>query len=203
MTQISIKNLNIIYQDFIVLQAFNANFTKGIHWIQGINGSGKSSLLKSLCGIVPVDQGMVAIDGHDLIADAKGAKTVLCYVPDKPEVYPFMTGLQFLKLVAQIKNVQLEQALFDFMDAIKLTPFNDIQFAEMSFGTRRKYTLCVVFIGNPTVVLLDEPFNGLDKNTNAHFKTWLMQAKREKCIVMVSHDNHIVESICDSSTQLS
>lgn len=202
MTHISIKNLNITYQNFIVLQEFSANFAQGIHWVQGINGSGKSSLLKCLCGIVPVNQGMVNVAGYDLVADANSAKAMLCYVPDKPEVYPFMTGLQFLKLIAQIKKVPLQQDIFDFMDAIKLTPFNDTPFAEMSFGTRRKFSLCSVFIGNPGVILLDEPFNGLDKNTNEHLTNWLKHAKKDKCIVLVSHDSHIVEDICDTSIQL-
>jgi ABC-type multidrug transport system ATPase subunit len=195
MKNIKIKNLNIQYQDLIVLQNFNASFGKGIHWIQGLNGSGKSSLLKSLCGIVPVTNNVVSIMGYDLNTQAIKAKSQLCFVADKPEVYPFMSGIGFLKLLARIKGVKLSDELFKFMDAINLTPYKDINFSEMSFGTRRKFTLCSVFIGNPQVILLDEPFNGLDKTTTELFRLWLLKARNEKCLLIVSHDTHMLDNI--------
>jgi len=202
MKNLVINKLSIAYDKLVVLENFNAEFDKGIHWIQGHNGSGKSSLLKSLCGINPVNLGMVKIMGHDLYKDARKAKSKLCFVPDKPEVYPFLTGLQFLKMIAKIKNTLLTDELYDFMETINLSQFYHTEFAQMSFGTRRKFTLCMVFIGNPQVILLDEPFNGLDKNTIKHFKNWLIQAKRYKCLIGISHDKHILESLYDSSLEL-
>jgi ABC-2 type transport system ATP-binding protein len=198
MKNITINNLTIRYGDLLVLKDFNADFNTGIHWIQGFNGSGKSSLLKSLCGLVPITKKVVKIMGFDLITQAIKAKSLLCFVPDKPSIYPFMTGIQFLELNAKIKGVKLTQDLFDFMDAINLTQFKNINFAEMSFGTRRKFTLCSVFIGNPQVVLLDEPFNGLDKTTTEEFRLWLLNARKDKCLLIVSHDTHILDGIHDS-----
>lgn len=202
MKNIIINNLEIHYDDLIVLQSFNARFAIGINWIQGFNGSGKSSLLKSLCGIVPVNKGVVSLMGFDLRTQAQKAKAQLCFVPDKPEVYPFMTGLQFLKLLARIKGVKLTNELFEFMDAINLTQFNDVAFSDMSFGTRRKFTLCSVFVGSPQIVLLDEPFNGLDKHTTEQFRLWLVEARKTKCILVVSHDTHILDNLSDSTLLL-
>ncbi|MBL4659575.1 MAG: ABC transporter ATP-binding protein [Alcanivoracaceae bacterium] len=198
MKNISINNLTIQYDDLMVIENFNAEFSTGIHWIQGFNGSGKSSLLKSLCGIVTVDKDVVKINAFDLNTQAIKAKSQLCFVADKPDVYPFMTGLQFLKLIAKIKGVKLNDELFAFMQAINLEQFKDMAFSQMSFGTRRKFTLCSVFIGNPPVVLLDEPFNGLDKHTTEQFRLWLVKARKEKCILIVSHDTHILETLHDS-----
>lgn len=198
MKNITINNLTIRYDDLIVFNQFNASFSQGIHWIQGLNGSGKSSLLKSLCGIVAIEDNTVKIMGFDLNAQAIKAKSSLCFVADKPDVYPFMTGLQFLTLIAKIKGAKLSDELVKFMDSIKLSQFKDIPFSEMSFGTRRKFMLCSVFIGNPQVVLLDEPFNGLDKITIEQFRLWLLQAKKEICILIVSHDTHILEDLHDS-----
>ena len=198
MKNISINKLTIRYDDLMVLENFNAEFNTGIHWIQGFNGSGKSSLLKSLCGIVAVDKGVVKINACDLNTQAIKAKSQLCFVADKPDVYPFMTGLQFLKLIAKIKGVKLNDELFAFIQAINLDQFKDMAFSQMSFGTRRKFTLCSVFIGNPPVVLLDEPFNGLDKHTTEQFRQWLVKARKEKCILIVSHDIHILETLHDS-----
>ena len=202
MNHVKITNLNIQYDDLKVLENFNASFEKGIHWIQGYNGSGKSSLLKSLCGIVPVNKDVVSIMDFDLKTNAIKAKSQLCFVPDKPEIYPFMTGMQFLKLLAKIKGVKLPEELFEFMESINLTKFQDVSFGEMSFGTRRKFTLCSVIIGNPQVVLLDEPFNGLDKHTTEQFRLWLIQARKTKCVLVVSHDTHILNSLSDSKLVL-
>ena len=198
MKNISINKLTIQYDDLVVIDNFNTEFNIGIHWIQGFNGSGKSSLLKSLCGIVTVGKGVVKINGYDLNTQAIKAKSQLSFVADKPDVYPFMTGLQYLKLIAKIKGVKLNHELLAFMQAINLNQFKDIAFSQMSFGTRRKFTLCSVFIGNPQVVLLDEPFNGLDKQTTEQFRLWLVKARKEKCILIVSHDTHILETLHDS-----
>jgi ABC-type multidrug transport system ATPase subunit len=202
MKNISINNLTIQYDDLCVLNNFNTAFGCGLHWIQGNNGSGKSSLLKSLCGIVPVSKGAVSIMGFDLSSQAIKAKSQLCFVADKPDIYPFMTGIQFLNLIAKIKGASLTDELFDFMDSINLTDFSHITFSEMSFGTRRKFTLCSVFIGNPQVILLDEPFNGLDKNTVKHFKQWLLKARQDKTILIASHDSHIISDHYDRILQL-
>ncbi len=195
MNNIVIKNLTVAYGELIVLQDFNASFGTGIHWIQGHNGSGKSTLLKALCGINPVNLGMVTIMDYDLVKQDIKAKSELCFVADKPEVYPFMTGIQFLKMVAKIKGVKLTQELYTWLDAINLTQYKDTEFSQMSFGTRRKFTLSTVFIGNPQVILLDEPFNGLDKNTIEQFELWLQKIKNEKCLLVVSHDTHLLEGL--------
>ena len=114
-----------------------------------------------------------------------------------------MTGIGFLKMVANIKGIKLTQELYDWLDAINLNQFKDTEFSQMSFGTRRKFTLSTAFIGKPQVVLLDEPFNGLDKHTIKQFELWLHQAKKEKCLVVVSHDAHILKKLSDSVTVLS
>jgi ABC-type multidrug transport system ATPase subunit len=198
MKNITINNLTIRYDDLLVLKDFNAEFGVGLHWLQGFNGSGKSSLLKSLCGIVPIVNNVVNIMGFDLNSQGIEAKSKLCFVPDKPNVYPFMTGIQFLELIAKVKGVKLTLEIFEFMEAINLTKFKNVAFSEMSFGTRRKFTLCSVYIGNPKVVLLDEPFNGLDKTTTEQFRLWLLEARKDKCLLIVSHDTHILDNIHDS-----
>jgi ABC-type multidrug transport system ATPase subunit len=198
MNNITINKLTIRYDDLLVLNDFSAEFNTGIHWIQGFNGSGKSSLLKSLCGIVPTPKNVIKIREFDLKTQAIQAKSQLCFVPDKPDIYPFMTGMQFLELTAKVKGVKLTDELFEFMEVINLTQFKDIAFSEMSFGTRRKFTLCSVFIGSPQVILLDEPFNGLDKTTTEEFRLWLLKARKDKCLLVVSHDTHILDNIHDS-----
>jgi len=198
MNYISIQNLNINYDELKVFENFNKEFKSGIHWIQGFNGCGKSTLLKSISGILKVPDGVVEIMGFDINSQAIKAKSELCYVADKPEVFPFMTGIQFLEMVAKIKGTKLTQDLYDWLDNINLTQFNNTEFSQMSFGTRRKFTLSACLIAQPQVILLDEPFNGLDTHTTMCLKEWLIQSKDTKCILIASHDTHILKEEYDS-----
>ncbi len=202
MNLLSINELTVQYDNHVVLNNFTAEFGPGLHWIQGHNGSGKSTLLKALCGINPVPAGVVKVMNHDLTVDAQAAKSKLCLVPDKPEVYPFMTGEQYLYFIAKIKGAKITNELDDWLDATKLSQFRNLEFSQMSFGTKRKFTLSSVFIGDPKVILLDEPFNGLDKNSATALYQWLITAKLKKCILIVNHEEHFIEDIVDSITDL-
>jgi len=202
MNHLSINNLTVQYDKHVVLNNFNAEFGPGLHWIKGHNGSGKSTLLKALCGINPVPTGVVKIMNHDLTTDGQTAKSKLCMVPDKPEVYPFMTGMQYLSFIAKIKNTQVTEELKTWLEIINLSQFKDLEFSQMSFGTRRKFTISSVFIGNPDVILLDEPFNGLDKNSATAFYQWLTVAKLERCVLIVNHEEQFIKDIVDNSIDL-
>ena len=198
MNTISIKNLTVQYDKLKIFENFNKEFATGLHWIKGINGSGKSTLLKSLSGILAVPEGVVKILGHDISSQAIQAKSKLCYVADKPEVFPFMTGLQFLKMVAKIKGVDLTDDLFNWLEKINLSQYENTEFSKMSFGTRRKMTLSACLIANPKVLLLDEPFNGLDVNTAKSLRDWILKSKQSKCILIASHDSHLLQEEYDS-----
>ncbi len=202
MNLLSVKNLTVQYDNHVVLNNFTAEFGHGLHWIKGHNGSGKSTLLKALCGINPVPAGVVKVMNHDLTNDAQAAKSKLCLVPDKPDVYPFMTGEQYLSFIAKIKNVELTDELDRWLETVKLSQFKNKEFSEMSFGTRRKFTLCNVLIGDPCIILLDEPFNGLDKDSTHAFYQWLTSAKLSKCILIVNHEAHFIQDITDSITDM-
>ncbi len=113
-----------------------------------------------------------------------------------------MRGLQFLNLIAKIKGKRLSEELFQWLKATQLDHYCDVEFRKMSYGTRRKFNLSTALIGNPKLLLLDEPFNGLDKNTINYFIKWLKIAKKRSCILLVTHDTHLVESLKDSIIKL-
>lgn len=194
MNYLDIKNLTIRFDKTTVFDNFSHTFNAGLHWVKGYNGSGKSTLLKALCGIIPVPENTVMLRDCDMTKHALKAKAKLCYVADKPEVYPFMTGDQFLDLIAEIKGVRRSKQLDDWLHEVHLDSFRDKSFAEMSFGTRRKFTLATCLIGNPDVILLDEPFNGLDDNTCEKLRQWLFDVRKDKCILIASHNRLIDET---------
>ena len=203
MNSLNIKNLNISYDKVTVFNHFSHSFDCGLHWIKGFNGSGKSTLLKALCGIIPVPENTVKVMDYDITTEALQAKSALCYVADKPEVYPFMSGYQYLHLIAEIKGETLNQKLEDWLNVVNLAPFKDTPFSNMSFGTRRKFTLASCLIGEPNVILLDEPFNGLDDNTCEKLMKWLFEVKEDKCVLIASHNQPIKEQQFTSMLELS
>ncbi|MFK8010683.1 MAG: ATP-binding cassette domain-containing protein [Marinicellaceae bacterium] len=190
MTFISIKNLTIQFDELTVFDDFSKEFGKGLHWIKGPNGCGKSTFLKSLSGIISVEKGNVCLLGLDLHSQSLLAKSKICYVADKPEVYPFMTGIQYLKMIAKIKKVDLNPELYRWLDDFNLQAYQNIEFSQMSFGTRRKITLCACLIANPQILLLDEPFNGLDDKSAKSLKDWLLEVSEKKCILIASHGSY-------------
>jgi ABC-type multidrug transport system ATPase subunit len=202
MKNIIINNLSIKYDDLLVIDDLSIQFTPGLHLLQGYNGSGKSSLLKGLCGIIEVKPGTVFIMNCDISRQPLQAKKHLCFVADKPEIYPFMTGIQYLSLIAKIKGATLSSELYAWLDKINLSQFMDIEFSQMSFGTRRKFALSSCLLADPDVILLDEPFNGLDNNTVEHFTQLLLQWKTKKCIVVASHNTHVLALDYDSVLNL-
>jgi ABC-2 type transport system ATP-binding protein len=101
-------------------------------------------------------------------------------------------------MIAKIKGVKLTEEIFKWLKKINLTDFLNLEFSKMSFGTRRKITLSACLIANPKVLLLDEPFNGLDVNTAKCLKNWIIESKQTKCILIASHDSNIVNEEYDS-----
>lgn len=193
MNYLDIKNLTINYEKQAVFHNFSYTFNAGLHWVKGYNGSGKSTLLKALSGIIPVAENTVKVLGYDITKQSLKAKSKLCYVADKPEVYPFMSGNQFLDLIAEIRGVKRNKELDEWLHEVNLDSFRNKSFAEMSFGTRRKFTLASCLIGNADVILLDEPFNGLDDNTCEKLMQWLFEVRENKCILIASHNKLIDE----------
>ena len=199
---LEVENLSVAYQSERVLEDLSYQAGNGIHAIIGPNGCGKSTLLKSVAGMVPYQTGRISIQGWELDIQPLKAKQLLYYMPDKPNVYPFMTGRQFLQMIASIKRAEISNLLMEWIESIRLTAYLDTPFGDMSFGTRRKFMLSGSLISSPALLLLDEPFNGLDKDTKSRVLEYFNQVKEATCIVLVSHELQEIDVLLDSKLSL-
>jgi heme-transporting ATPase len=198
-----IDSLSVTYGAKLVIGEFSRSFDNGCYAVLGGNGRGKTSFLKALAGILPVDNRCIYIKGVDLSSNPKRAKAMLSFMPDRPYVYPFMTGRDLLKLIAWAKRVSpYTSDIEHIVERLNLKKFLDLEFHHMSFGTQRKVTLVGALIGSPSVLLMDEPLNGLDHCSQEYLVDFINKNKESKVILLTSHNNDLLERISAENVNL-
>ncbi|KAF1047447.1 MAG: putative ABC transporter ATP-binding protein YxlF [Xylophilus sp.] len=178
-----------------VLRQVSHSFAPGLHALQGPNGIGKSTLLTILAGIQAPDSGTVIVDGHDLLAAPVQAKARLAFVPDDGPVYPFLTGRDLLDLVAQAKRARVDARIARLIERLGLAPHLSTRFGQMSLGTQKKTLLAAAWIGQPAVLLLDEPSNALDAVARGVLIEELRALRGTTVVVMSTHDADFVGAV--------
>jgi len=181
-----------------VLAGISHEITNGCIALEGPNGSGKSTLLSILAGAIPTDQGHVWIAGNSLQTESRRAKARLAYVPDECSVYPFITGRQFLELVASAKEVHVGRDVWKFAEGLGLIGHLDARFDAMSLGTQKKMMLVATAIGQPTVIIADEPSNGIDKKSLQLIVTYFRQVAQDGVVIFSTHDRDFA-STCNAA----
>ena len=172
-----------------------------IYGFIGHNGAGKTTTLKSCAGILPFDSGEIKIDGVDVTANPLEAKRVLAYLPDNPDLYNYLSGIQYLNFIADIfgveKNVRAER-IRRLADTFELTGDLAQPISAYSHGMKQKLALISAWLHEPKLILMDEPFVGLDPKASHLLK----QMMREHCdrggaIFFSTHVLEVAEKLCD------
>lgn len=178
-----------------VLRSLGYSFAPGAFVLRGPNGVGKSTLLRVLAGVLPPDSGKVWIDGRTLHDDPLAAKMRLAYAPDECPIYPFITGRELLDFVAQAKRCAVVPAVQSVVERLGLAPHLDTRCGAMSLGTQKKLMLAAAWIGDPAVILLDEPSNGLDADARAVLAALLQEQSAQAVVFISSHDQAFARAI--------
>lgn len=186
------ENLDKSFGNKTVLHQAGACFRPGIHVLRGPNGIGKSTLLRILAGIVAPDRGAIRVGAHSLIDSPLAAKACLSYVPDDCPIYPFMSGIEFLHFVAYAKRCKLNDEVMDIVHGFGLAPHLGTCFADMSLGTQKKTMLAAAWIGEPRVMLFDEPSNGLDVAARDVLVKLMQAARSHRTVLVSAHDEDFV-----------
>jgi ABC-type multidrug transport system ATPase subunit len=178
-----------------VLRGLRHSFSPGVHALRGPNGIGKSTLLRVLAGIEEPDGGTVWIAGIELQADPAAAKARLAYAPDECPVYPFMTGRELLAFVAWAKACEVSAAVLDIVERFGLARHLDTRCGAMSLGTQKKLMIAAAWIGEPAVLLFDEPSNGLDADARALLIELLAAKGRDAVVLVSTHDQDFARAL--------
>ena len=166
----------------------------------GPNGSGKSTTVKILAGLLSPSDGRVLLDGRDVLGDLLTYKSGLGYVPEEPHLYTYLTGPEYLQLVGRLRRIpddRLDEKIERFLDLLGLWDDRYQTLSSYSKGMRQKILIAAAVLHNPRVVILDEPFSGLDVTAARVLKAFVRALADEgKLVVFSSHVLEVVEHVC-------
>lgn len=174
-------------------------FHVGLTTILGANGCGKSTLLAIMAGTLPYDKGSIWVNQYELHKSPVPAKKLLSYLPDKTLFYPFIKGYEFLHLIASIKKASLKHPTVDyFIHAFNLEPHMYTALKDMSLGTQKKFMIVAAMIGDPSILIMDEPTNALEKTSKALLIQYLQEQIHNKVMIVATHDQDIINRFTPS-----
>jgi ABC-2 type transport system ATP-binding protein len=181
----------------------NVSFTVEAGEVLGLlgpNGSGKSTTVKILTGLLQPSSGAVRLDGRDVAANITAYKTNLGYVPEEPHLYSYLTGPEYLRLVGRLRNLsedRLEPKIERFLRLLGIWDDRYQTLTSYSKGMRQKVLIAAAVLHDPRLVILDEPFSGLDVSAARVLKAFVRAlADDGKMVVFSSHVLEVVEQVC-------
>lgn len=194
---ISIQNLYKTIDDNVILNNINLNLEKGkIYGITGRNGSGKSMLFKSICGFLTPTQGKVIVLGDDIYLNKTFPKDTRALI-EKPTFISSISGFENLKLLAQIQNKIGDEEIAETLKLVNLYDNKDKKYGKYSLGMKQKLGIAAVLMENPKIIILDEPFNGIDNESIKKIKEYFLEIKKDRLIVVATHIKQDLEDLCD------
>ncbi len=172
-----------------------------IYGFIGHNGAGKTTTLKAAVGIMQFDAGEITIGGHSIQTEPLACKQLLAYIPDNPDLYDFMSGIQYLNFIADVFGIPAAERwarIEPYADAFELTGDLGQPISAYSHGMKQKLAIIAAWIHDPKLIIMDEPFVGLDPKA-AHLLKGMM---RELCdvggaIFFSTHVLEVAEKLCD------
>ncbi|MDP1574334.1 MAG: ABC transporter ATP-binding protein [Coxiellaceae bacterium] len=192
---LSIENISKSYSSNKIVSNFSCQFLTGCHALIGENGSGKSTLLKMICGAEIYDGGNILFDGISLKESKIDYKKNIGYAPDKLMIYPFLTGSEFIRMIFSIKGITDKGVFSDILDGFNIRKYLQYRLDEMSLGNQKKFMLAAAFIGDPGLLVLDEPTNEIDIESKNYLISCLLEMKKDKVIIFSTHDDNFISAL--------
>ena len=196
------EHLTKKYGDKTVVDDLNLEIEAGqIYAFIGHNGAGKTTAIKCAVGVLPFENGTITIDGHDVVKDPLDCKKNLAYIPDNPDIYEYMTAIQYLNFIADIFEVPQDvrqQKIEKYAEMFEIKDNLAQPISSFSHGMKQKVVIIGALLHDPKLIIMDEPFVGLDPKAT-HLLKGVM---REMCdngaaIFFSTHVLEVAEKLCD------
>lgn len=198
---IEIRNLVKYYGDIQAVNDVTFTVQKGeILGFLGPNGAGKTTTMNILTGFLSATSGTVTINGHDILENPQMAKSCIGYLPENPPLYLDMTVIEFLKFVSELKGVAKEDRIKQLAEIMKLVRITDVAnrlIKNLSKGYRQRVGIAQALVGNPEVLVLDEPTVGLDPKQIIEIRNLIKELGKRHTVILSSHILPEVQAVCE------
>ena len=200
---INIQDVSLTIKKTEILKKINIGFENGkIHGLIGRNGSGKTMLMKCICGFVKPTNGTVYVDGKQIGKDCDFPQDIGIII-ETPGFIPYYSGYKNLKLLAGLNKKIDGNKIIETMKQVGLDPALKRHVRKYSLGMRQRLGLAQAIMENPDLLILDEPMNGLDKDGVADMRKYLLNLKEHgKTILIASHSAEDIEMLCDTVCEM-
>ncbi|MDD3165499.1 MAG: ABC transporter ATP-binding protein [Oscillospiraceae bacterium] len=199
---IEVSHLTKRYGDHTAVADLSFTVADGqIYGFLGPNGAGKSTTMNMITGCIAATEGQITIDGHDIFEDAAEAKKQIGYLPEIPPLYPDMTPREYLQFVAQAKQVARSDIDAQVAHAISVTQIADVQnrlIKHLSKGYKQRVGIAQALLGNPKIIILDEPTVGLDPLQIIEIRDLIRDLGKAHTVILSSHILSEIQAVCDN-----
>ena len=199
---LKIEHLTKLYGEKKAVDDLSLHIAPGeIYGFIGHNGAGKTTTLKAAVGILQFDAGEITIGGHSIQTEPLACKRLLAYIPDNPDLYDFMSGIQYLNFIADVFGIPAAERwarIEPYADAFELTGDLGQPISAYSHGMKQKLAIIAAWIHDPKLIIMDEPFVGLDPTAAYQVKGIMREhCDRGGAIFFSTHVLEVAEKLCD------
>lgn len=200
---IEVNNASLQIKKDMILKNINVTFDQGkIHGLIGRNGSGKTMLMKCICGFVKTTEGEIVVNEKRVGKDID-FPTNIGFIIETPGFIPYYSGYKNLMLLAGLNHVAGKEEVIKAMEAVGLDYRLKRTVKKYSLGMRQRLGLAQAIMENPSILILDEPFNGLDKDGVSDMRKYLLNLKEQgKTILIASHSAEDIRILCDTVSEM-
>ena len=200
---IVLENVVKKFKDYTALRGISISFEKGkIHGIIGRNGSGKTVMMKCICGLMHPDSGKITVNGKVIGKEVDIANDIGAII-EAPGFLPNYSGYRNLKFLADIKRVIGKQEIYAAMKTVGLDPDNGKHVGKYYLGMRQRLGLAQAIMENPSILILDEPMNGLDRKGVEQMRDLLVSFREQgKTVLLASHNREDIDILCDTVQEM-
>ena len=198
---LNIRNFTKTFGEKVAVDDLTLNIESGeIYGFIGHNGAGKSTTIKACAGILQFDAGEILIDGMDIRRQPLDCKRITAYIPDNPDLYEYMTGLKYLNFIGDIFGVSMadrEERIRKYAEIFGLSGDLGQPISSYSHGMKQKLAIISAWLHAPKLIIMDEPFVGLDPKASHQLKEMMREHCEGGAIFFSTHVLEVAEKLCD------
>ena len=198
--ELELKGITKQYGSKRALDDFSYSFEEGVYGLLGPNGAGKSTLMKIITQSVKPTGGEITLDGDDIFKQKEEYRKRIGYMPQQQTIYPFYTGRQFLNYMGLLKGEDrksLDDKIQFYLEKVNLISVADKKIGTYSGGMKQRLLIAQTFLGDPDIMIFDEPTAGLDPKERIHVRNLIHDNSAGKIIIVATHVVQDIESIAD------